>query len=66
MLLRASAFIGDSTGIGGLIYEPLTLPGFAAACTSRIRLGTMVLVLPLHSSLATIKRTGVRPIRRMQ
>jgi len=46
---------GDATGIGGLIYEPLTVLAFAAACTSRIRLGTTVIVVPYRNPLVTAK-----------
>jgi len=52
---RFARSFGDSTGIGGLIYEPLTVLGFAAACTSRIRLGTTVLVVPYRNPLVTAK-----------
>lgn len=52
---RFARSFGDSTGIGGLIYEPLTVLGFAAACTSRIRLGTTVLVAPYRNPLVTAK-----------
>ncbi len=50
---RFARSFGDSTGIGGLIYEPLTVLAFAAACTSRIRLGTTVLVAPYRNPLVT-------------
>src|SRR5262249_54959241 len=46
---------GDSSGIGGLIYEPLTVLAFAAACTTTIRLGTTVIVLPYRNPLVTAK-----------
>ena len=46
---------GHPTGIGGLIYEPLTVLAFAAACTSRIRLGTTVIVVPYRNPLVTAK-----------
>src|SRR5262249_17909462 len=46
---------GDSTSIGGMIYEPLTVLGFAAACTSRIRLGATVIILPYRNPLVTAK-----------
>src|SRR4051794_40966959 len=42
------------------LYDPLVTPSFAAAVTSRVRLGTSVMVLPMHnplelaSSLATL------------
>lgn len=52
---RFASSFGDSTGIGGLIYEPLTVLGFAAACTSRVRLGTTVLVAPYRNPLVTAK-----------
>ena len=40
---------------GSLFYEPLTVLAFAAACTSRIRLGTTVLILPYRNPLVTAK-----------
>jgi probable F420-dependent oxidoreductase len=46
---------GDSSGIGSLIYEPLTVLGFAAGCTSRIRLGTTVIIVPYRNPLVTAK-----------
>jgi probable F420-dependent oxidoreductase len=46
---------GDSTGIGSPIYEALTVLGFAAACTSKIRLGTTVIVVPYRNPLLTAK-----------
>lgn len=46
---------GDPTGIGSLIYEPLTVLAFAAGCTSRIRLGTTVIVVPYRNPLVTAK-----------
>src|SRR4029453_15097327 len=46
---------GDPTGIGGLFFEPLTVLAFAAACTSRIRLGTTVIVVPYRNPLVTAK-----------
>jgi probable F420-dependent oxidoreductase len=52
---RFARSFGDSSGIGGLIYEPLTVLAFAAACTSRVRLGTTVLVLPYRNPLVTAK-----------
>src|SRR5262245_21136102 len=52
---RFARRFGDSTGIGSLIYEPLTVLAFAAACTSRIRLGTTVLILPYRNPLVTAK-----------
>ena len=52
---RFARGFGDPTGIGRLIYEPLTALGFAAACTSRIRLGTTVLVVPYRNPLVTAK-----------
>ncbi|HKX26573.1 MAG TPA: TIGR03619 family F420-dependent LLM class oxidoreductase, partial [Blastocatellia bacterium] len=45
----------DPTQIGGLIYEPLTVLAFVAACTSRIRLGTTVLILPYRNPLVAAK-----------
>src|SRR5262245_60464776 len=42
--------------IGGRpYYEPLTLLSFVAARTSRIRLGTSVLVLPYHNPIRLAK-----------
>jgi probable F420-dependent oxidoreductase len=40
---------------GGMFYEPLTVLGFAAACTSRIRLGTTVIILPYRNPVVTAK-----------
>jgi probable F420-dependent oxidoreductase len=40
---------------GSMFYEPLTVLGFAAACTSKIRLGTTVLILPYRNPLVTAK-----------
>jgi probable F420-dependent oxidoreductase len=40
---------------GPIFYEPLTVLGFAAACTSRVRLGTTVLILPYRNPLVTAK-----------
>jgi probable F420-dependent oxidoreductase len=40
---------------GSMFYEPLTVLGFAAACTSRIRLGTTVIILPYRNPLVTAK-----------
>ena len=40
---------------GSMFYEPLTVLGFAAACTSRIRLGTTVLILPYRNPVVTAK-----------
>ena len=36
-------------------YEPLTLLSFVAACTTRVRLGTSVLVLPYHNPIRLAK-----------
>jgi probable F420-dependent oxidoreductase len=42
--------------IGGKpYYEPLTVLGFVAARTSRVRLGTSVLVLPYHNAIRLAK-----------
>jgi probable F420-dependent oxidoreductase len=42
--------------IGGKpYYEPLTVLGFVAARTSRVRLGTSVLVLPYHNAVRLAK-----------
>ena len=42
--------------IGGRpYYEPLTLLSFVAARTSRVRLGTSVLVLPYHNPIRLAK-----------
>jgi probable F420-dependent oxidoreductase len=43
---------------GGCYYDPAATLGFFAACTSRIRLLTHVLVLPYHHPLAVAKRYG--------
>src|ERR671922_2167505 len=40
---------------GSVFYEPLTVLGFAAACTSRVRLGTTVLILPYRNPVVTAK-----------
>jgi len=40
---------------GTIFYEPLAVLGFAAACTSKIRLGTTVLILPYRNPLVTAK-----------
>ena len=40
---------------GSMFYEPLTVLGFAAACTSRIRLGTTVLIVPYRNPVVTAK-----------
>jgi probable F420-dependent oxidoreductase len=40
---------------GSMFYEPLTVLGFAAACTSRLRLGTTVIILPYRNPLLTAK-----------
>src|SRR5512132_1385692 len=40
---------------GGPYYEPLALLGFVAARTSRVRLGTSVLVLPYHNPIRLAK-----------
>ena len=40
---------------GSVFYEPLTVLGFAAACTSRVHLGTTVLILPYRNPLVTAK-----------
>ena len=40
---------------GSMFYEPLTVLGFAAACTSRVRLGTTVLILPYRNPVVTAK-----------
>jgi probable F420-dependent oxidoreductase len=40
---------------GTVFYEPLTVLGFAAACTSKLRLGTTVLILPYRNPLVTAK-----------
>jgi len=38
-----------------VFYEPLTVLGFAAACTSTIRLGTTVLIVPYRNPLVAAK-----------
>jgi probable F420-dependent oxidoreductase len=40
---------------GSMFYEPLTVLGFAAACTTRIRLGTTVIILPYRNPVVTAK-----------
>jgi probable F420-dependent oxidoreductase len=40
---------------GSMFYEPLTVLGFAAACTSKVRLGTTVLILPYRNPVVTAK-----------
>jgi probable F420-dependent oxidoreductase len=40
---------------GSMFYEPLTVLAFAAACTSRVRLGTTVLILPYRNPIVTAK-----------
>jgi probable F420-dependent oxidoreductase len=40
---------------GSVFYEPLTVLGFAAACTSRIGLGTTVIILPYRNPVVTAK-----------
>jgi probable F420-dependent oxidoreductase len=40
---------------GSMFYEPLTVLGFAAACTSRIRLGTTVIILPYRNPVVAAK-----------
>jgi probable F420-dependent oxidoreductase len=40
---------------GSMFYEPLTVLGFAAACTSRVRLGTTVIILPYRNAVVTAK-----------
>jgi probable F420-dependent oxidoreductase len=40
---------------GSVFYEPLTVLGFAAACTSTIRLGTTVLIVPYRNPIVTAK-----------
>jgi probable F420-dependent oxidoreductase len=40
---------------GSMFYEPLTVLAFAAACTSRVRLGTTVLILPYRNPVVTAK-----------
>src|SRR5262249_55880882 len=52
---RFARGFGDPTGIGSIIYEPLTVLAFAAACTSTIRLGTTVIILPYRNLLVTAK-----------
>src|SRR5262245_15977202 len=52
---RFARGFGDTTGIGSMIYEPLTVLAFAAAFTSRIRLGTTVIILPYRNPLVTAK-----------
>jgi len=41
---------------GDALPDPLAFLSFVASCTSRIRLGTAVLVLPLHNPVSLAKR----------
>lgn len=41
--------------LGAAFYEPLTVLGFVAACTSTIRLGTTVMIVPYRNPLVTAK-----------
>jgi probable F420-dependent oxidoreductase len=52
---RFARGFGDPTHIGSNIYEPLTVLAFVAACTTRIRLGTTVIILPYRNPLVTAK-----------
>src|SRR6516225_362391 len=52
---RFAQSFSDPTGVGSTIYEPLTVLAFAAACTSTIRLGTTVIILPYRNPLVTAK-----------
>lgn len=60
--LSCSEHVGipvDVAGVrGGRYYDPATTLAFFAACTSRIRLLTHVLVLPYHHPLEVAKRYG--------
>jgi probable F420-dependent oxidoreductase len=40
---------------GSMFYEPLTVLGYAAACTTRVRLGTTVIILPYRNPLVAAK-----------
>jgi probable F420-dependent oxidoreductase len=40
---------------GSMFYEPLTVLGFVAACTAKVRLGTTVLILPYRNPVVTAK-----------
>jgi probable F420-dependent oxidoreductase len=40
---------------GSVFYEPLTVLSFVAACTSTIRLGTTVLIVPYRNPVVTAK-----------
>jgi probable F420-dependent oxidoreductase len=40
---------------GSMFYEPLTVLGFAAACTTKIRLGTTVIILPYRNPVVAAK-----------
>jgi probable F420-dependent oxidoreductase len=40
---------------GSVFYEPLTVLAYAAACTTRIRLGTTVIILPYRNPVVTAK-----------
>jgi probable F420-dependent oxidoreductase len=40
---------------GSVFYEPLTVLAYAAACTTRLRLGTTVIILPYRNPVVTAK-----------
>lgn len=48
----------DAAARGAAYWDPLATLGFLAACTSRIRLGTSVIVLGYHHPLEVAKRYG--------
>ncbi|MFI0446533.1 TIGR03619 family F420-dependent LLM class oxidoreductase [Actinomadura sp. 6N118] len=50
--------VGVAAARGGIYWDPLATFGFLAACTSRIRLATHVLVLGYHHPLEIAKRYG--------
>jgi probable F420-dependent oxidoreductase len=53
------AIAADKVGLRGRAYwDPLATLGYVAACTSRIRLATHVLVLPFYHPLTIAKRYG--------
>jgi probable F420-dependent oxidoreductase len=42
-------------GFGSVFYEPLTILTYVAACTSRIQLGTSVIILPYRNPIVLAK-----------
>jgi probable F420-dependent oxidoreductase len=45
----------DVDRFGRVFYEPLTVLAYTAACTTRIRLGTTVIILPYRNPVVTAK-----------